>query len=502
VFGPSAGWKQILLRRGVPALLVASFAWLLWHECGSAPIRSWREADTQTIALHLAEPGASIFYPRIAWGGAGPGYVEAEFQLYTWLVAQVLRVFGECEWPGKLVSLLATLGAAGVVFAGLTRRHGDVAASFGVVVLLSSRGVAYAATSVQPEALCFLFYVSAWFAWLEFESSGRSRPLVLYGVLGALAMLVKPTAAQIGIASGLLLALRSRRELGRARVWLAWFAMVFALSLHLWHARNVYLEYGNTFGVLSGGDSKIPQLRHLLSPRILFSTLKKAVLWGTSPSGAAAIVAALLFWRRAELVVALLVANVVWTLLALRYTSGDAGNHYHLMAALTAAHAAAAVIERVSELRWRRAALVGLGVLALGGLVKTARFRAATVLNAFDEPAAAAALALASSSQRGDLVVVRSVESAYDREWGTVNNFEDPRVFYLTRTRGWALGLDDADPRSIAKRAAEGARFYVETIGRPPAPGLDRWLEEHAVLVRTTSFGGKVFDLRRRAPRN
>jgi hypothetical protein len=341
-----------------------------------------------------------------------------------------------------------------------------------------------------------LLFAGAWFALLEFESSGASRWLAAYATLGAFAMLVKPTAAQLGIASFLLLWFRSRERLRQPRVWLAWAAMLALLALHLWYARSLYLEYGNTFGVLSGGDSKLPGVDHLVSPRILWKTAKNAVNWGPGALGALAIVLVFVVRRGVALVGSLLVANVAWTLLTLRYTSDYAGNHYHLMTALTAAHATAFVVEGLSEVRLRAAAWAGAAVLSVAAFAQAVRYRIAHYENWFNAPALAVAAAFAEVGRRGDLVVVRSVEKSYDPVWRTQNNFEDPRVFYLTRTHGWAVALDDLDPKSVAVPAASGARFYVETIARPKALELDAWLEENATLVRTTTFSGRVFALR------
>ncbi|MFZ2323883.1 MAG: hypothetical protein WAV89_09315 [Ignavibacteriaceae bacterium] len=66
----------------------------------------WRQADTQTIARNFLKPGSNIFYPQINWGGTGPGVVESEFQLYTFIIAQIMKVTGESVLPGQLLSLL------------------------------------------------------------------------------------------------------------------------------------------------------------------------------------------------------------------------------------------------------------------------------------------------------------------------------------------------------------------------------------------------------------
>jgi hypothetical protein len=481
--------------RGGFALTVAAASALLWVLCGTSPIEDWREADTQTIALYFTEPGSTILKPRIAWGGAGPGYVEAEFQLYTWLVSLVLRLVGDAEWPGRALSLVATMGAAALAFKGLARLHGNAPAALGAVTMLSSRGVLSMATTVQPEALCLLFYTGAWFSWLAFEETKSNRALGAYVALGALAMLVKPTAAQLGISSFLLLVFRSRVLLRRPAIWVAWLAMLLPLALHLWYARGIYLEYGNTFGVLSGGDSKLPHLEQLFTPRLHHQAATKVVGWGTGVLGALCIVGALALRPGRPLLVALLASHAVWTVFTLRYAVDNGGNHYHLLASVTAGHAVAQLGEAAIGSRRQGALLAGMASLCLAGLAHGIydRFRARH--NPWNEPAMVAGAALLRVSRPGDLVVVRSVENAYDRIWRTPNNFEDPRVFYLSRTRGWPVGLDDTDPARVSARAAQGARFYVETIPRPASAKLDAWLEAHADLLATTPFGGKVFAL-------
>jgi hypothetical protein len=145
--------KSALLRIFV-GIFLFFFACFLWFFLRPDSVRGWRESDTQTIALHLAEAGSSILRPRIDWGGAGEGFVEAEFQLYTWLVAALLRPFGDVSWAGQLVSLISTLAAGVCVFLSLARSHRAVATALGVLAFFSSRAVLVSATSVQPEALC------------------------------------------------------------------------------------------------------------------------------------------------------------------------------------------------------------------------------------------------------------------------------------------------------------------------------------------------------------
>lgn len=482
-------------------LFLVLYGLLLWFFLRPDSVRGWRECDTQTIALHLAEAHSSILRPRIDWGGVGEGFVEAEFQLYTWLVAALIRPFGDVPWAGQLVSLACTLGAGVFVFLSLLREHRAVATVLGVLAFCSSRAVVVSATSVQPEALCLLLYSAALYAFLRYAAlAGTAARLWLLGftLAGALAMLVKPTAAQLGISTFLLLFLRSRERLKRIEPWLSWAIILILLGLHLAHAQRLYAEFGNTFGVLSGGDSKLPRLSHLLTPGLYVQVAMQATLWGVGPAGALALVACLVLRRNTPLLFALLAGNVVWTLLALRYTSSSAGTLYHVLGAVLAAHAVATLGDVLAPYP-RRWAPALLGLVLVMWLAKSASYRRNTLTAPWDEPSIAAGELLARFAAPRDLVVVRSVEAGHDAYWNTPNNFQDPRVFYRSNTRGFPLPLDDLDPRSIAEPAKLGARFYVETILPKPSQPLSDYLAANARLLGTTRFGGRVFALN--APR-
>jgi 4-amino-4-deoxy-L-arabinose transferase-like glycosyltransferase len=487
--------------------VVTAWFWLVlglvavaaWTACRAGSLagdwQGWRQADTAAIARHFTEAGAGILRPRIDWGGSGPGYVESEFQLYPYVVSFGLRLFGEHAWPGQLVSLAATLAAVVVVWRSFRARFGLLPAVGGALTLLTARAVVFAATSVQPEALCLLFYLVAWSAFERWVTDGGRKSLALYAVFGACAMLVKPTAAQLGVASFVWLLLGRRDKLRRAELWLAWAGMVAVLVAHLWHAHDLFETYGNTFGVLSGGDSKMPKLEHLLTPRLWLRAAKNALVWGAGPLGTLAFFVLAVRRRFDALLVALVVAAAVWTLLALRYTSQTAGTHYHLLLCFAAARAVAlALSDALASGRVRESTLALASGSALAVvLVLTLRQRAEH-RGPYEPSILAAGALLGGRARPGELVVVASLEPAWDAYWRTPNNFQDPRVFYLSRTHGWALAADDLTTRTLERAAREGARYYVEPEPRAE-PAIDAWLSAHARLLERTSYGGRLFAL-------
>ncbi len=72
-------------------------------------IHSWRQADTAAMARHFAIQGTPIWLPQIDWSGAGKGFVESEFPLYPYILAQIYRIFGVHEWLGRSLSVIFSI---------------------------------------------------------------------------------------------------------------------------------------------------------------------------------------------------------------------------------------------------------------------------------------------------------------------------------------------------------------------------------------------------------
>jgi uncharacterized membrane protein YeaQ/YmgE (transglycosylase-associated protein family) len=442
----------------------------------------WRQADTQTIALNLAKPDGRLLYPQIAWGGEGPGYVEAELQLYPALFAPILRRVGSEEWPGQLVSLVLFAGAGLVLGALLVERFGPLPALLGVLAFLSTRAALHLATAVQPEALLVFLFVVAWGAFLRFEATERMSWLLGFGLAGAAAMLVKPSAAQIGIASFVLLALRSRHLLRQPRIYVVWLSMLCVLIGYLAFAREIFLTYGNTFGILSGGDSKLPRLEHLVRPGLYVEAARVAVSWGLGLAGALCALGLALRKRVPVEALALAPGAAAWSVLTLRYSSEEAyGSHYSVLAGVIGAYCVAQVAEL---LRTRPRARLTIAALALLVAVQGAAATQVRLRHLEPDRGASCVIALARATEgripASGLIVVRAATFAYDPYWKTPNNYQDPRPFYLAGGRGFVIGSDQDDPAAMARFVARGARVYLEPESRYRTPAIDRWLESHA----------------------
>ena len=101
---------------------------------------------------------------------------------------------------------------------------------------------------------------------------------------------------------------------------------------------------------------------------------------------------------------------------------------------------------------------------------------------------------LAGLAAPGTRVVVRARAEGYNQQWHTVNNFQDPRVFWLARTTGWVVPNDLAGSAAIADYARRGARYYVHVAQHPIDGELAGWLTSHAHKV-AAGAAGEIYDL-------
>jgi 4-amino-4-deoxy-L-arabinose transferase-like glycosyltransferase len=446
--------------------------------------QGWRQADTQAIARNLAHEEFDPLRPRIDWRGDGPGYVETELQLYPALIALVMKATGESELPGQLLSLIFVALAAALLHRALARRFGDRAAYVALLAVLSMQGTVVMGTSIQPDSLAFLLYVVGFVAFLD-----RRHALWIAATL--LAALVKPTTLELGITQFVFVLLTDRRALRRPVLWIGWGLVLAGVALFLLHARSLYVEYGNTFGVLSGGDSKLPALSRLTAPQTWIDLARFTIVWGIGIPAVPAL--AFLLWRRGvgaeEL--ALAAGATVLLLVALRYTSGPFGTHYHLPHIVLGAWLVARAVAELERATPTRGLLIAAAFAALLLEARALRYVRAQP----PQPETSVGRMLAAHAAPGTLVVVRARAPRIDPDWHTVNNCEDPRVFYLSRTKGWVLANDEPGAAPVADLAARGARFYAHVNQMPPDADLAAWLASHADVV-ATGPAGTVYALR------
>ncbi len=285
----------------------------------------------------------NILYPRIDWRGDGPGYAEMEFPVIPWTMAALYKVFGYQEVLGRILiygfSLLTLL-----MFFVLARRllpdwGALVASLFFVLSPLAVR----VSNSLQPEGPMLFFYVAAAYAFIRWLESDR---WIWYGAAlsaTALAILVKASAAHIGIFFlFLLLADKGFRALRSAKVWAFGFLALLPGLVWYVHAHHLWLAHGNSLGVSNEYHWLAWDL--LKNPFVLLKFLlrliKREALFVWMPLGGFAALA-VLWLRKKDKAVKIaffwLLALALYYLLTIRTTADSWAVYYHVVTVPAAA---------------------------------------------------------------------------------------------------------------------------------------------------------------------
>jgi 4-amino-4-deoxy-L-arabinose transferase-like glycosyltransferase len=426
---------------------------------------TWRQTDTATIARNfLEEP--RILWPRVNWGAPGPGYVEAEFQLYTFATSLLYRIFGENPLYGRILTLLVSAISC-LVFFRISRRFFDPKLALMSVSIYAMAPLLFRYSYVfMPDATCILFSLIALERFLAFLDDDRWLSVLSSGVAMTLAILVKPTAIHLGLVFAIL-AVAKKRWRSIIAIKPLTFAVVSLLPVvgYYDHAASIHETYGNTFGVISGGDSKWGTLALRLDPRLYFNLAFIESAWTVGPVGVLLAIVGFFSIRTRDwraLVIGWAATTFLYYFIVARYAGDEKiGLQYHLYAVPLVALLTAAGWSRVSRHPKVRA---WLAFLLFAGVIGYQVVADVLILaKPRHEHMSGAGRALAAASGPEDLALVLSEDAA-----GTdvPNNFEQPDVLFHARRRGRLLPADRQTRKGLEESLIHGIKWFVNFPAR------------------------------------
>lgn len=218
-------------------------------------IHAWRQADTAAIARNFYENGFNFLLPQVDWGGAGKGYCETEFPIYSFLVAMFYQLVGVQESIGRLVSVVCSIvGLLGLY--QLTERFFEKSAAFWACFFYALLPLLiYYTRTFQPESMLVMCSILAVLYFTEWIDHSKISELLISNLFFTMACLIKVLPL---VYLGLPIAFLAWNKFGwkmvaKPQLW--GYAIVPLVSVFLWynHAHNIFLTYGNTFGF--SGDS-------------------------------------------------------------------------------------------------------------------------------------------------------------------------------------------------------------------------------------------------------
>jgi 4-amino-4-deoxy-L-arabinose transferase-like glycosyltransferase len=431
----------------------------------------WRQADMSSIAINYLQNGFRFLYPQIFWGGAGPGYVEMEFPILPFVTAVLYKVFGVSDVAALSIPFLCGIGVVLAVYKlGVLLFDKRTAFVAGLLVAVSPL-LTLASQTFLGEPALLLCTVLGMYYLLRWSGSGTLFDVARAALFTSLAILLKLTALYIGFPLlAIFLTRYGRKSFARREFW--FFGIATLLPVLIWyaHAHSLYRDFGNTFGILSGGYNKFAHADLLLSPEFYILMIKRISLSVVSPVVVLCAVAGLLskpearvrgimgVWIGSLLFYTLLVAEgnkdmIYYQLpwlppLALLGSSG----FFAGLAWLTNSERIGRGLKRWCGLLFASALCVG----AVGVAIR-AEWVPITVV---EKEARLRALAhqVKAATPPTSLIVVAS-SYGDDKTPETIDT--PPQVFFFSERRGWYLALAWLTPQRLDQLRSEGAGYVV-----------------------------------------
>ncbi|MDH7513627.1 MAG: glycosyltransferase family 39 protein [Clostridiales bacterium] len=284
----------------------------------------------------------NILYPRIDWRKDGPGYVESEFPVYSWMVAVLYKMFGYHEEIARIVSFLFSALSCIIVFKLSLYLLPPLGAIIAMAVFALNPVAVRLGSAVQPEPLMFAAYLMGIYFFLRWLDTEKLRYYVISLVAAALAVLAKISALHVGV----IFAFLSFDRFGW-RAFTKWKLYIFAagvlLPTILWysHARALWLQFGNSLGISNEAYLRMTSLSFLKAARatiIGVMRIEMLTVWMV-PGCVLGFLGLMRAWkpRTQRLLIYWLIALASFYVLTGRTTGESWATYYHIVSTPCAA---------------------------------------------------------------------------------------------------------------------------------------------------------------------
>ncbi|MFI5252169.1 MAG: ArnT family glycosyltransferase [Bacteroidota bacterium] len=469
--------KQISNRKYLLWILLATLLIRLPHLTSPMiGVQSWRQADTAAMARNFYENGFHILHPQIDWRGNTSGEVESEFPLFPFIAALLYKLFGVHDFFGRLLSICCSVLTVYVLYLFVKDWFDEKTALwsgllYGILPLNIFFGRAF-----FPEPMMILSVIIGVYYFHCWITSGGWMEFFLSAISIMTACLLKIPTLYIGLPLLYMCYLKyGSKFLLQWQLWL--FSIIVILPVGLWyyHAHQLFLRTGLTFGIWEYGSDKWGNWALVATwdfwNRILFQSLgERHFGW----FGLFAFIYGLFFmWRSREqkILDAWFTALIVYILIVAR--GNYVHEYYQLPIMLPAAIIMGTVFAQYFDFENMRSSSSILLALCLAGIILLGGWRYVSYLQVENESIDELVL----TSNVDNVVPEFALMIFVDRN--------DPTSFYLSHRKGWNAFAEDLTPAFIDDRITKGAAYlagYKNDFGESGKASLNDLLATHRVL--------------------
>jgi 4-amino-4-deoxy-L-arabinose transferase-like glycosyltransferase len=408
-------------------------------------VHSWRQADTAAMSRNFYTNGFNLFYPQIDWGGA-IGYCETEFPIYSYIVALFYKILGLHDSFGRALSIVYFFVSIWFLYRLAEKYFGRNAAFWsGAVYSMLPLNIYYSRT-FQPESMLMMCCIIGIYYFDRWIDSERSWDLIISGIFVSLACLIK-VLPLIYLGVPLIYLAWNRfglKVFAQLSLWIYSIFIAFSVFAWYYHAHNLFIEFGNTFGFSANSTNRY-DYAILLTLSFWTEIIFRVIFRNFAIFCFPIFIAGLLISRNnnREYVFDYWLIAVALTWILVPVTS-VVHEYYQLPFMLPAAVIIGRACDRYLT-HWRKAVITCLCLALLTGSILYATGYM-SVEQADNSDLIELATQVKANTPRNSLVVA--------------STGGDPTLLYLSDRRGW-LANRDAAKEYIVTRQKLGARYLL-----------------------------------------
>lgn len=159
----------------------------------------WRQSDTESIARNFVEYNFNIFYPQFNYDGPMPNYVQLEFQITTYIIAILYKIFGYRYLLARAVSIIFYMGSCIFLYL-IGKRIYSIEQSRIALILYGIVPInVFFSRAIMPEASALFFYLGAFYFFYQWTERTKLNYILISSIFTALAISQKIPTIFIGI---------------------------------------------------------------------------------------------------------------------------------------------------------------------------------------------------------------------------------------------------------------------------------------------------------------
>jgi 4-amino-4-deoxy-L-arabinose transferase-like glycosyltransferase len=188
---------------------------------------SWRQADTESIAINFVEEKFNIFYPQLNYDGPPPNYVQLEFQITTFFIAILYKLFGYHYALARMVPIAFFIGSAAFLYLIGKQYYSPQTATFALFLYgILPLNILYS-RAIMPESAALFFFLGAFFFFSLWVKNERFVVLILAGLFTALAIAEKVPTIFVGIPMLVMAIMKYKKRVFTK--WELWLFLIISL---------------------------------------------------------------------------------------------------------------------------------------------------------------------------------------------------------------------------------------------------------------------------------